>query len=161
VADQRAHEPLDAAGVRRAGDDRVDRDAGPGRLLGEAARDREQRRLGRRRSGSRAAVAQLHRQTVAIADQPCRPGFRGFPFIDAAAEHPDPADPVHRTVADHRAWLNETVVRAFRTAGHPEPDEAGRRHVMLRDGAMVAGHLGDAAAAAALSAGVADLLAAA
>lgn len=106
-----------------------------------------------------AAVAQLHRLTVAIADQLCRPGFRGCPFINAAAEHPHATDPVHRAVAEHRAWLGETVVRAFRTAGHPEPDEAGRRYVMLRDGAMVAGYLGDAAAAAAtLSAGVADLL---
>jgi AcrR family transcriptional regulator len=108
-----------------------------------------------------AAVDQLRRLTRAIGDQLCRPGFRGCPFINAAAEHPGPADPVHRAVAEHRAWLTETVVRAFRTAGHPDPAEAGRRFVMLRDGAMVAGYLGDpAAAAATLAAGVEDLLSA-
>jgi hypothetical protein len=31
---------------------------------------------------------------------------------------------VHRAVAVHRAWLTETVTRAFRTAGHAEPEEA-------------------------------------
>jgi AcrR family transcriptional regulator len=109
-----------------------------------------------------AAVAQLQRLTEAIGTELCRPGFRGCAFINAAAEHPDPADPVHRAVADHRAWLVEAVVRAFRTAGHPAPEEAGRRYVMLRDGAMVAGYLGDArAAAGTLGASVQDLLAAA
>ncbi len=108
-----------------------------------------------------AAVAQLRRLTEAIGDELCRPGFRGCAFINAAAEHPDRADPVHRAVADHRAWLTETVVRAFRTAGHPDPAEAARRYVMLRDGAMVAGYLGDAGAARdTLAAGVQDLLAA-
>jgi AcrR family transcriptional regulator len=106
-----------------------------------------------------AAVDQLRRLTGAIGDEVCRPGFRGCPFINAAAEHPDPADPVHRAVAAHRAWLTETVTRAYRTAGHADPEEAARRFVMLRDGAMVAGYLGDPAAARnTLSAGVEDLL---
>ncbi|RBY88787.1 TetR family transcriptional regulator [Blastococcus sp. TF02A-26] len=105
------------------------------------------------------AVAQLRRLTEAIGTEMCRPGFRGCPFINAAAEHPDPADPVHRAVATHRAWLTETVTRAYRTAGHADPEEAARRFVMLRDGAMVAGYLGDPAAArATLTAGAEDLL---
>ena len=44
-ADQLVHEVLDARGVGRAGDHRVDRHAGAGHLLREAARDAEQRRL--------------------------------------------------------------------------------------------------------------------
>ncbi len=120
-------------------------------------------RRGRRRRPGRcrpAPVAQLRRLTEAIGTELCRPGFRGCAFINAAAEHPDPADPVHRAVAEHRAWLTGTVGRACRTAGHPAPDEAARRYVMLRDGAMVAGYLGDARAARdTLSAGAEDLLA--
>ncbi|WP_170861229.1 TetR/AcrR family transcriptional regulator [Trujillonella endophytica] len=113
-------------------------------------------------AGRDEAVAQLRRLTEAIAAELCRPDFRGCPFINAAAEHPDPADPVHRAVAEHRAWLAGTVTSAFRLAGHPDPEEAGRRYVMLRDGAMVAAYLGDApAAAATLSASAQDLLAAA
>jgi AcrR family transcriptional regulator len=108
-----------------------------------------------------AAVDQLNRLTAAIGGELCRPGFRGCAFINAAAEHPDPGDPVHRAVADHRSWLAGTVTHAFRTAGHPEPEEAARRYMMLRDGAMVAGYLGNArAAAATLAAGVNDLLSA-
>ena len=97
--------------------------------------------------------------TDGIGGEICRAGFRGCPFINAAAEHPDPADPVHRAVAAHRDWLAATVREGFAGAGHPDPDEAARRFVMLRDGAMVAGYLGDpGTAAATLRAGVEDLL---
>ena len=95
-----------------------------------------------------------------IGDQLCARGFRGCPFINAAAEFHDPASPVHRAVVAHRTWLAGTVTRAFRTAGHPDPDEASRRFAMLRDGAMVAGYLADPEAArATLLAAVEDLLA--
>ena len=98
----------------------------------------------------------------AIGEQLCRPGFRGCPFINAAAEHPDPQDAVHRAVVSHRDWLARTVRDAFAEAGTPDPDDAAQRFVMLRDGAMVAGYLGDpASTAATLRAGVEDLLAAA
>jgi AcrR family transcriptional regulator len=105
--------------------------------------------------------AQLLRDLAgAIGDQLCRPGFRGCPFINAAAEHPDPEDPVHGAVVVHRDWLVATVRKAFADAGSSDPDDAARRFVMLRDGAMVAGYLGDpATTAATLRAGVEDLLA--
>ena len=95
-----------------------------------------------------------------VGHELCARGFRGCPFINAAAEFPDPASPVHRAVVAHRTWLATTVTRAFRTAGHPDPDEASRRFAMLRDGAMVAGYLADPEAArATLLAAVEDLLA--
>ncbi len=74
--------------------------------------------------------------------------------IDGAAEFPDPASPVHRAVVEHRTWSARTVTRAFRTAGHPDPDEASRRFAMRRDGALVAGSLAapDAARATLLAA---------
>jgi AcrR family transcriptional regulator len=78
-----------------------------------------------------------------MGDQICRPGFRGCAFINAAAEYPDPASPVHRAVLEHRAWLSGTVADALRRAGHADPDRATRHFMMLRDGAMVAGYLHD------------------
>ena len=59
----------------------------------------------------------------------------------------------------HRAWLTAAVAGAFRRAGHPAPEEAARRWLVLRDGAMVAGYLdGGPASSATLAAGVRDLL---
>lgn len=99
--------------------------------------------------------------TLRIADEVCRPGFRGCPFINAAAEFPDPASPVRRAVHAHRDWLRATATRALRAAGHPDPDEGGRRWMALRDGAMVGGYLDDAdAARVTLREGVEDLVAA-
>jgi AcrR family transcriptional regulator len=79
-----------------------------------------------------------------IGELLCSPGFRGCAFINAAVEYPDPDSSVHRAVADHRAWLAELFVRELGLAGHPDPDGAAAHLMMLRDGAMVAGYLGDA-----------------
>ena len=84
---------------------------------------------------------------TAIGDDLCRPGFRGCAFINAAAEYPDPASPVHRAVLTHRDWLARTLVAALTIAGHPDAARAGSHLVMLRDGAVVAAYLGDASAA--------------
>lgn len=78
-----------------------------------------------------------------IGDELCGPGFRGCPFINAAAEYPDPDHPVHRAVVAHRTWFEETVAGLLAAAGHPEPKAAAHMFLMLRDGAMVAGYLGD------------------
>ncbi|MFF8096958.1 TetR/AcrR family transcriptional regulator [Streptomyces sp. NPDC016675] len=73
------------------------------------------------------------------------PGFRGCAFLNAAAEYPDPAHPVHQAVLAHRAWFLETAVDLLAQAGCAPADEAGRHFVMLRDGAMAAGCLFDPA----------------
>jgi AcrR family transcriptional regulator len=102
----------------------------------------------------------LVRLTDATAEQLCRPSYRGCPFINAAAEYADPADPVHRAVVEHRTWLTGAARDSFAAAGHPAPGVAAARFVMLRDGAMVAGYLGNGDAAARdLRTGLAELLA--
>jgi AcrR family transcriptional regulator len=73
----------------------------------------------------------------------CGPGFRGCPFLNAAAEHPDADDPVHQAVLAHRQWFSDVVVDALTRLGHPRAEAAARQLVMLRDGAMAAGHLAD------------------
>ena len=81
--------------------------------------------------------------TGAMGSEICRPGFRGCAFINAAAEYPDPASPVHRAVVSHRKWLRDTVTDALRRIGHAEPEQAARHFMLLRDGAMIAGYLSD------------------
>lgn len=78
-----------------------------------------------------------------IAEGIRSPGFRGCAFLNAVAEYPDPAHPVHRAVLAHRQWFLQTVTELLEQAGHTPADAAGRHLVMLRDGAMAAGCLFD------------------
>jgi AcrR family transcriptional regulator len=73
-------------------------------------------------------------------------GFRGCAFLNAVAEYPDPAHPVHQAVLAHRQWFLHAVTDLLAQVGEapPEPAAAARHFVMLRDGAMVSGCLSDA-----------------
>jgi AcrR family transcriptional regulator len=101
---------------------------------------------------SRAAAAQDTAEgpgdvlkTIAsnITAQLLEPSFRGCAFINAASEFEDPQGPIKRAVLAHRAWFFALIRDAFASAGHPQPDLAASRYVMLRDGATTAGYLGD------------------
>ncbi|HUQ56063.1 TetR/AcrR family transcriptional regulator [Lentzea sp.] len=72
------------------------------------------------------------------------PGFRGCAFLNAAAEYPDRAHPVLKTVLDHREWFLRAVTDLFARIEEKSAASAGRHFVMLRDGAMAAGCLTDA-----------------
>lgn len=82
---------------------------------------------------------------AAIAEDIQRPGFRGCAFLNAAAEYPDPAHPIHRAVIQHRDWFLATIEELFAETGKPDAGPAARHFVMLRDGAMAAGCLADPA----------------
>jgi AcrR family transcriptional regulator len=77
----------------------------------------------------------------AIGKEIAAPGFRGCPFINAAAEYPARDSPVRKAVEDHRKWFKRTALSLLTAAGHPEAERATRHFVMLRDGAMVDGYL--------------------
>ncbi|MQY12717.1 hypothetical protein SRB5_28560 [Streptomyces sp. RB5] len=81
---------------------------------------------------------------ASLVEQIRSPGYRGCAFLNAGAEFPDPDHPVHRAVVQHRAWFLETVTGLFAEITVVEAEHAGRHFVMLRDGAMSAGYLGDA-----------------
>jgi AcrR family transcriptional regulator len=86
----------------------------------------------------------LHALAAGIGAASCSPGFRGCPFINAAAEFPDSDDPVRLTVEQHRRW---TLGEFASIAGELDVDDAddlARQLMLLRDGAMVNGYLGDA-----------------
>lgn len=78
-----------------------------------------------------------------IADDIQSPGFRGCAFLNAAAEYPDPAHPVHQAVQRHRQWFLAAITELFSDTGKPDPEPAARHFIMLRDGAMAAGCLTD------------------
>lgn len=78
-----------------------------------------------------------------IGQVTCSAGFRGCHFINAAAEYPDPGDPIRVAVAEHRAWFQDTVTRLAERTGHPDPGYAGRVLVLLHDGALSAAELDD------------------
>jgi AcrR family transcriptional regulator len=78
----------------------------------------------------------------------CRPGFRGCAFINAAAEFADPDDPARRAVDAHRRWMLDLFAEVAAEAGVDDIDAAARQLMILRDGAMVNGYLGDSASIA-------------
>ncbi|MFD7598832.1 TetR/AcrR family transcriptional regulator [Kitasatospora sp. NPDC059812] len=89
-----------------------------------------------------AAVADLPpREAVTalftgIADEFCAPGFRGCPFINAAADYPDPDHPVSRAIQEHMDWFRALLTGLLAAAGHPDPDRAADTLLILRHGAM-------------------------
>jgi AcrR family transcriptional regulator len=97
-------------------------------------------------------VAALHAVRDSILAEIAAPGFRGCPFINAAAEFSDAQHPVRMAVREHREWYASVLERLTRALGHPLPGDAADELVLARDGAMSGGYAGDPiAASAALS----------
>jgi AcrR family transcriptional regulator len=71
------------------------------------------------------------------------PGFRGCPFLNAAAEFPDAAHPVRRAVERHREWYLDVYEQLLRRMEHPMPGDAADDLMLSRDGAMAGGYAGD------------------
>ena len=79
----------------------------------------------------------------AIGAESCTPGFRGCPFINAAAEYADPQHPVRRVVDAHRHWFRQAIQNLLDEIEVPDSALVADELVMLRDGAMVSGYLSD------------------
>jgi AcrR family transcriptional regulator len=80
---------------------------------------------------------------LGLEEQICGAGFRGCPFINAAAEYPDAEHPVRQVVREHREWFAGALAEILADAGSADPAGDARRLVVLRDGAMVGGYLDD------------------
>jgi AcrR family transcriptional regulator len=78
-----------------------------------------------------------------IGAESCSPGFRGCPFINAAAEYADAEHPVRQVVDAHRRWFKGTIEEILDEIGVTDVSGTADQLVMLRDGAMVGGYLGD------------------
>ncbi|MDM4762326.1 TetR/AcrR family transcriptional regulator [Galbitalea sp. SE-J8] len=108
----------------------------------ERQADQERAAFDDARSGADPRSA-LRRIAGFIGAASCTPGFRGCAFINAAAETPDAADPVRIVVDAHRRWTRDVFAGIAADAGVPEPEKTARQLMMLRDGAMVGGYLGE------------------
>ncbi|GAA3500457.1 TetR family transcriptional regulator [Streptomyces prasinosporus] len=95
------------------------------------------------RADGRSAADRVRDVGRSIVEDIRSPGFRGCAFLNAVAEYPDPAHPVHRAVLAHRQWFLDTVTGLLAQTADAPADAAGRQFVMLRDGAMAAGCLFD------------------
>jgi len=125
-------------------------------LQEQAAAEREWMQ-GLRREGD--AVATLHALAEGIGDASCRPGFRGCAFINASAEFSDPEDPVRVAVGVHREWTFGYFADIAADAKVDDVSSAARQLLLLRDGAMVSGYIGEPSAVSdALDAGFASIV---
>lgn len=91
-------------------------------------------------TGDPAAVLRWYAEEVGQAS--CTPGFRGCPFINAAAEISADDHPGRTIIEDHRAWLTTQVRELLDQLGVDDAGDRAEQIMMLRDGAMVSGYLG-------------------
>lgn len=84
---------------------------------------------------------------AAIVSEINSPGFRGCPFINAAAEFAERDHPVRVVVSAHRDWYVDTLATLLKGIGHPLPGNAADELLLARDGALSGGYAGDSIAA--------------
>jgi AcrR family transcriptional regulator len=94
------------------------------------------------RAGDPAAVLRWYAEVVGQIS--CAAGFRGCPFINAAAELPDGDHPGRRVIDEHRTWLTGQIAELLTELGADDASTRAEQLMMLRDGAMVSGYLGRA-----------------
>jgi AcrR family transcriptional regulator len=106
----------------------------------------EQDRLGR------AAVAALPKQPPRkmiaaimgrISEAAVAGGWRGCPFLNAAAEYPDPASPVRRAIDARRVWYHDSLRKLLAEDGDPTPSVTASLLVALSDGLLESAYLDD------------------
>lgn len=95
------------------------------------------------------AGSALREFTAAVVAEIDTPGFRGCPFINAAAEFPDAEHPVRKVVTSHREWYVDRLADLLKEMGHPKPGDAADELLLARDGALSGGYAGDSIAASA------------
>ena len=146
-----------AGGIHAVGVDRIIAEAGvakatfynhfPSKDALVVAYIEEQDRLGR------AAVAALAkpspRATIAaiigrISAAAVAGGYRGCPFLNAAAEYPDPAGPVRQAIDARRAWYHGHLRQLLAEDGNPSPSVTASLLVALSDGLLEIAYLDDA-----------------
>jgi AcrR family transcriptional regulator len=106
----------------------------------------EQDRLGR------AAVASLPEQEPRariaaimgrISDAVTAGGWRGCPFLNAAAEYPDPTSAVRQAIEARRVWYHELMTGLLVASGDPVPSITASLLVALSDGLLESAYLDD------------------
>jgi AcrR family transcriptional regulator len=104
-------------------------------------------------------AAAFQAMAAAAGEETCSPGFRGCPFINAAAEYADPTHPVRQAVDEHRRWFKAMIEQQLELLDVADVPLVADALILLRDGAMVSGYLSDPAAVGpTLRRGIQDVL---
>ncbi|MBD8066679.1 TetR/AcrR family transcriptional regulator [Devosia sp. PTR5] len=101
----------------------------------------------------RAAVAALPKQPPRkmvsavmgrISEAVTAGGWRGCPFLNAAAEYPDPNSPVRQVINARRLWYHDSLQNLLEQEGDPTPSVTASLLVALSDGLLESAYLDDA-----------------
>lgn len=101
----------------------------------------------------RAAVAALPKQPPRkmisaimerISEAVTAGGWRGCPFLNAAAEYPDPDSPVRQAIHARRAWYHDSLQNLLAQEGDATPSVTASLLVALSDGLLESAYLDDA-----------------
>ncbi|OIS90259.1 TetR/AcrR family transcriptional regulator [Brucella cytisi] len=101
----------------------------------------------------RAAVAALPKQSPRkmisaimerISETVTAGPWRGCPFLNAAAEYPDPASAVRQSIDARRAWYHDSLQSLLAKDGDPAPSVTASLLVALSDGLLESAYLDDA-----------------
>lgn len=100
----------------------------------------------------RAAVAALPKQAPRkmisaimerISEAVVAGRWRGCPFLNAAAEYPDPASPVRQAINARRVWYHDSLQNLLAEDGDPTPSVTASLLVALSDGLLESAYLDD------------------
>lgn len=92
-----------------------------------------------------AGLAALTEEVSSAISSEC---FRGSLFVNAAAEFPDPHDPVRQIIAEHHEAIAARVTELLQQTGHTLAGEASDQIMVAYVGALSWGHVGDPIGAA-------------
>lgn len=103
------------------------------------------------RIGREAVAAlpkQAPRQMIAavmarISDAVVMGDYRGCPFLNAAAEYPEPQSPVRRAIDARRTWYHGVLRQLLTEDGDPTPSLTASLLVALSDGVLESAYLDD------------------
>lgn len=73
----------------------------------------------------------------ALQDYVISPTCYGCPFLNAAAEYPDPDHPAHRVAVEHKKVVRNRFRQLTESAGEAEADALADALVLLMDGAYM------------------------
>lgn len=106
----------------------------------------EQDRLGR--EATSALPKQPPRKMIAailgrISEAVVTGDWRGCPFLNAAAEYPNPTSPVRQAIDARRSWYHGMLRKLLAADGDPAPSVTASLFVALSDGLLETAYLDD------------------
>jgi AcrR family transcriptional regulator len=78
-----------------------------------------------------------------MAERLSRPGYRGCPQLNVAAELPDPNHPARKVALAHKEKMRSHLSALAERMGLQRPDEVGRQLALAFDGAFISAPFGD------------------